>query len=287
MRPRGPSIARSRARPSRFELLEMRADVLARRRHERRRRDHHRWIRRSPPRSRCPAASAASTCCSRSRRCSRYAVSTRARIVDRRAVRRQQPRGLERAGCARARRDTGRGCRRGSQWIITLLPSDDESPVKTVRARLVPEREMIRRMPGRVQRDQRLVAASNAVAVGERHATPRRYCASSSGHGYLQKARVRMRCRERRRARCVIRMAVRDEHVRQARAAARRARARCASRCRGVADAGIDERRACRRLRRAGTCCCPRRSSGPGCGRGAESAIEHEPRNYSEARATT
>ena len=163
-----------------LQLFEMRAHVFARRRHQRRRetiidgfgnRLHGRVAgaaaRRSPAARACAAM---------------LEVAVEHRVAGRRSPGRA-PAAAAAAASASSRSSDARYWPRSPprlQWIITLLPWTTRSPVKIVRARLVPEREVIRRMPRRVQHGQRFVAGRHDVAVARaaaRHriaARPRR-----------------------------------------------------------------------------------------------------------------
>ena len=148
-------------------------------------RDHHRWIRRSPARCAWPARSA-----------SMHLPLALAPVLevageDRRADRRspgRAPAAAAAGSSASSRSSDARYWPRSPprlQWIITLLPWTTRSPVKIVAARLVPERQVIRRVSRRVQRLQRFVAGRRRRRRRRsgRHGTS--YCASSSGHGSL------------------------------------------------------------------------------------------------------
>ena len=152
------------------------------------------------------------------------------RTDQRRADRRRAGRAPETAGAARARaragatRDTASDCRRGSPSIITLPPAMTRSPVKHGARRLVPERDVIGRVPGRVhdrQRRRRRRAISLAV---DRAAASRWPCGRHRPAQGISRTAVRGCARAMRGdAGRVIRMAVCHEHRRGATLVRRRA----------------------------------------------------------------
>ena len=101
----------------------------------------------------------------------------------------------------------------------------------------VPERQVIRRMPRRVQHGQRTVVGVDDRTVLE--PGPRRHRGSRIGHGNFVKRAAGQRCVDRRRAGHVIAVRVRDEDERRAvrRGVGDRVEMR------RVADAGIDQHR--------------------------------------------
>ena len=160
--------------------------------------DHDRWIRQSPARSAWPACSASRTCCSRMRRWSRYAVSTAIGS----SIAAPWAGSRRRGSSARSRSSDAQVFAE----IAAAAPvnhhaaaEDDEIAGENRPRRLVPEREVIRRVPRRVQRDERLVADRNNLAIGKR--PPRDSVPVVLFRpGILREPSVRMRCPDRRRA---------------------------------------------------------------------------------------
>ena len=224
-------------------------------------RDHHRWIRRSPARSNGPpqrvedlplahapmlevagetarGSSIAGPCAGSTARAARSASS---RSSDARYCARSPPR---------------------LQWIITLLPWTTRSPVKTVARRLVPERDVIRRVAGRVQHGQRLVRRPQP-------SRRRRAAAMPPGTGRLPPATDTWRTPRPDAARRSAARRRRDRGGRASRARSPGERSGPAAHDRSARDAAARRRprRSARRrpARRAGSrCCCLDPVIGPG-----------------------
>ncbi len=223
-----------------FQLREMRAHVFARGRHQRRVESiidgfGNRLHRRAAGMQGIQHLTLAHAAVSQLGR------EDRRRVVDAPAVRGQQRAGLEReqplercevlpeiAAPARVNHDAA---------------AEDHQVARENRPRrLVPERDVIRRVPGCVERRQPIVADGHRVAVCQRapgDLVPRVFVRPrmlrEHGGGMLR--------RNRRRTRGVIRVAVRHEHVIQA-ASGRRELAGEIGQMLRVAHARVDERRA-------------------------------------------
>ena len=123
---------------------------------------------------------------------------------------------------AAARRRSSRCC-----------PATTRSPVNERAARLVPEREVIGRVPGRVERRSTARRRRRRRRRRRAAATRRGTVRLPPATGYLANAAAGMRGGERRRAGGVIAVAVRHEHRVEPRVALVRRRLELASRCRG------------------------------------------------------
>src|SRR3954466_9437733 len=139
------------------------------------------------------------------------------RVDEFRTKSRQQPRGAERPQPLKRGQVVGEIAAAGRLDHHTAAV-DDEIAGKDGPRWLVPERNVVGRVSGRVQRDQRLTGDNELVAVSERRPVDR-VKNIFVRPWVLQEARGRMPSSDRGRTRRVIRMGMRDEHVVEARAA--------------------------------------------------------------------